>query len=409
MYNKNDIYLFLLFSSLAAGGIGGSLLLPRILTIVFLPHFFILLKDVTHRNVSIIVTLLLCYLYLLISFFWTLDTEQGSKDLLYYLIHFITFVEIVLFAEKAKNPVKAIALGWVIAFFLSSYIALWEILTDNHLSIVRFDEDVYLHDGSLLVIRRFASAGYANFNGYSTFICFCLPFILYIMTDMKIMRKYRFLGLYCLLFAIYIVLFNASRGAIISATVILFIYISFSLHNDSGFNKNKLFFLLLILIIGFVLFGRSALENLVIKLSGTAMLDSSNREGVWGRAWDVFINSYCFGTGIGSLQAALQNVSGRNTIIVTHNMFLEILVQYGIICITVMTVFILKLFHKAFKMKKTVMEKPLLFSALVSLPISTIIDSTYLLNPSVWMLLASMYVVATYPSSPQRLNPITDT
>lgn len=398
MYNKYDIYLFLLISSLATGGIGGSLLLPRILTLVFLPHFFVLQKDVARRNVLIIITLLLCYLYLLISYFWTLDTEQGAKDLIYYLIHFITFVEIVFFAEKATNPVKFISIGWTVAFFLTSYIALWEILTDNHLSIVRFDEDVYLHDGSLLVIRRFASAAYANFNGYSTFICFCIPFILSLMMDVKMKRKYRLLSLYCLLFAIYIVLFNASRGAILSAAVILFIYISIALHNGSDFDKNKLFLLLLILIIGFVLFGQSALENIVIKLRGTEMLDSSNREGIWIRAWEVFINSYCFGTGVGSLQVALQNVSGRNTVIVTHNMFLEVLVQYGIIGITILVVFILKLFRKALYLKKTNTMKPLLLSALISLPISTIIDSTYLMNPSVWMLFASLYVVAVYPS-----------
>ena len=100
-----------------------------------------------------------------------------------------------------------------------------------------------------------------------------------------------------------------------------------------------------------------------------------------------------FGIGVGGLDASMAQFS-KGGINVTHNMFLEVLVQYGVIVFLAVLIFLLRLFKRAFRVEGH--RKEVLLMSFVSMPAYFIIDSTYLLTCHYYVLIATLIVFANY-------------
>lgn len=138
-----------------------------------------------------------------------------------------------------------------------------------------------------------------------------------------------------LLICIYFIALGAKRGNIISATIPIVIFVWNELR---GAKKSGLkFFIVIITIVASVLVVEQwALSNdyLLYRVERTAEGDSSGRDVLYVTAWNGWLNSnnmlrYLFGFGYNGI-VHLPGMNGMHA----HNDWLEILVNYGLLGIT---------------------------------------------------------------------------
>lgn len=388
---KYDYFIFILVASLASGNFGGSLQLVRVLGILLFPKFYSSLK---YSSINYLRAPKQFAIFFMIwsafSFLWTVDIKSGITDYLYFIIHFVLFFEIIVFSKRAKNPFLAISLGWAVALFATSIIAFWELQTGGHLSTSKLEEGFMVNRDGEIVIKRFAAATFYNYNMYELFICYCTPFVIYLN---MIAKKFKFTVLYffLLVIALYIAVINASRGAILSLAIMMAVGL-YGLSKERKVNRSAVTFFAILSIV-FVFYKKDTiLDNLMYRMSVTDMLDGHTRYDVWYRAWDLFVNSYGLGTGIGGLRKGMLTVSEVDDVIASHNLFLEVLLVHGIFVFIMFFACVFKMFKKAYKVKQF-NTRIVLLAAFFALPVYSIINSTYLQSPSLYVYFASLYVL----------------
>lgn len=390
-HNKYDTYLLLLIVSTIFGGIGGALTAPRLLGILLIPQLF---STENRENLNYLSSLrywcFAFYVFALVSMLWTPDNEEGFKELVYYLVHFLIFFEVIVFSRKALSPLQFIAIGFALCVLLTSVVGFWELTTDNHLAYSQMDEAKAFNIGDEIVLRKFAAVTFYNLNGYVTYLCFCLPFLLYgFSLEEKLLKWMSFIAL---VIAIVLILCNASRGGMFTIVICLAVFFLMS-------QKNKSFIYSFIVLIGGLLYllykyGESILFILTMRLSeGGATTDDSRFE-IWGNALNVLVEYCGFGCGIGGMNTAMEQFA-KGGITVTHNVFLEVLCQYGVIFCLAFVFFLFKQFKTALQLFDE-KSRVLVIVALVSFPMTGIINSGYLLDPQLFIVLASIYVFANY-------------
>lgn len=397
VYNKFDIYILLLVFSTAFGSVGGALSVARALGIMLAPK---LCNVVNKEGLPYISSLKnwirLFYLYALVSIVWTPDVTEGIKELVYYAVHFLIFFELIVFSKKAFNPLRFITIGFLLCVFSTSVVAFWELLTDNHLSYSMLDSATATNMGGEILLRKFAAVTFYNFNGYVTHLCLCVPYLLYgILSGDKLINK---LSVITLIEAVILVLSNASRGGLLSIIISLAIYFLIS-------PKNKTFiYSSIVFLIGFFYilskYGDSVLLYLSYKVADGGLSTDESRFEIWSNALRVLWEYGGLGCGIGGMNVAMEKYA-KGGVTITHNIFMEILCQYGIVFCLAFIIFLFKQFRKGWDLMD--MKRRMLVSvALVSFPMTCIIDSGYLLSPQSFVVLASLYVFANY----ERIRPV---
>ena len=390
-HNKYDIYILLLIVSTIFGTIGGSLTAPRLLGLLLVPKLF---GIVNRENLKYLSSLrswcVAFYVFALISMLWTPDKAEGFKELVYYLMHFLIFFEVLVFSRKALSPLQFITIGFALCVLLTSVVGFWELTTDNHLAYSKMDEANASNFGGEIVLRNFAAVTFYNFNGYVTYLCFCLPFLLYgFSLEEKLLKWMSFIAIDI---AVVLILCNASRGGMFTIVICLAVFFLMS-------QKNKSLIYSFIVLIGGLLYllykyGESILFILTMRLSyGGATTDDSRFE-IWSNALKVLVEYSGFGCGIGGMNAAMKQFA-KGGITVTHNILLEVLCQYGVVFCLAFVFFLFKQLKTGLKLldKK---RRVLLTVALVSFPMTGIINSGYILDPQFYVVLASIYVFANY-------------
>lgn len=388
LYNKYDFFVFSLIVSLVFGKFGGALMIPRVLAILYLPA---MLSKYRFSKVLLKKYLLFFCLFLLfctMSLVWTPDREQGIKELVYYPVHFILFFEIIIFSRYVKNPVHTISWSWLIAVSATLVVAIWEIKTGNHLQLSRFEaEDILLTLNGNKIERPFASVTFGNFNGYVTYLCFAMPFILfYLINNIKNIKRVV-LTLIVVGASVFTLLINASRGGLLSVIVmgaVLFLT-----------SKKSIYKTLIVVIAGvgilyYVIPNWDTLfMAMSIKSEGDVLYTDDSRFDIWYHGL-IALSSYMYiGTGIGGLAAAMRQV--YSGVSITHNMLLEVLVQYGFLFFIPVVVFLIRLFLSSRKINERNI-KLFIYMSLLAFPIYSIIDSGYLLNPLTYIAIACIVV-----------------
>lgn len=390
-HNKYDTFLLLLIVSTIFGGIGGALTIPRILGILLAPRFFGIIKREKPAYLSSIKSWTIAfYIFALVSMLWTPDKVEGFKELIYYLVHFLIFFEVIVFSRKAVCPLQFITIGCALCVFLTSVVGFWELTTDNHLAYSAADEAIKLSMNGENIIRNFAAVTFYNLNGYVTYLCFCLPFLLYgFSLEEKTFKRMSFMAL---IIAIVLILCNASRGGMFTIIICLGMFFLMS-------PKNKSLIYSFIVLIGGLLYilykyGDSILFILTMKLADGGATTDDARSEIWGNALKVLVEYCGLGCGIGGMFATMEKFA-KGGVTITHNIFLEVLCQYGVVFCIVFVSFLFKQFKTGLKLldKK---RRVMVTVALVSFPMTGIITSGYLLDPQLFIVLASLYVFANY-------------
>lgn len=401
-YNIYDCFIFFLIASLAAGNLFGPLQLPRViaflLAIPCLSKLHVLKRVLGTKRIWIALFLIFSF----VSCLWTpAGISEGLVASVYNLVHVLLFIEILVFSKYARNPFKAISLGFLVALFITAVIGFWEMATDNHLSTSKLEEARIGKSGgdNEIFVRYFAAATFFNFNTYVIFICFLLPFLFWggVRDDNKpVIRSIFFIAI---AIAIVLVLFNGSRGGLLSIAIMAMVYIYYS------FSKLKQSFISILLLIAaltiaFVYFGPIIFNSLIMRSAMQEAFQDESRFIIWNNVLKVSRDYLFLGCGAGGLEYVMIKYASDG-VTAAHNVFLELLSEYGMVFMSVFVAFLFKLFKRARRITDF-SRKLCIYQAIMAFPIIGIINSGYLTQPTLWASMASLYVFANY----EQIKPV---
>lgn len=388
--NRFDRYIIILILSLSMGDVYSPLLLSRVLAVFLFPKLFRYIGKCEYtKNIKNFFVFFITFCVL--SLVWTFNFTEGCKTIVYNCIHFALFLEIIVFSRFANNPLKSISTGWTLAVLVLSLIALWEIITGNHLSVAR-EADQSINLGGVISQRMMATATFGNFNKFVTFLCYALPWIFYRMV-VTYKDKVKFIvTVVTLVLAILTIFINGSRGGLFAVVIIIGIYIF-------CMPKGKASYITSVLFIGTLLFmmikyGEQIFLVLSMRNEGQGLASDSGRIEIWTICLRALTNSFGLGSGIGGINGAIEAIS-KNVINVPHNMIIEALLEYGFIFGVIFIVFIFKLLIRGYRICDKNRRMAVLM-AMIALPLFGIINSLYLKNPETFALFATIFVFTYY-------------
>lgn len=403
---KNNVYdnlLVVLIVSLISGYAGGLVFsLVHLVELACLPYFLACRKLFRKKVFSHL--LLFAFLWLsfsVVSLAWTSDVHKGIVTVIMYLFRFLMCFELLAFSMKARRPLHSISKGWLLAVLMTSVVALWEILTDHHLSIAR---ETDMNTLNMLAERAQASVLFYNPNTYSLFLVMAFPFLVYRLTS-----KEKLLPVVAILLSMFIVIKDASRGAMLSIGVMMIISLFF-------FLKKKKYrgyaILSLLLLVGLAaLFGESLFSSFILRMETQGMQDGARFE-IWAGAWSLFLKSRGLGVGVGGMTAVLGALNHYG-IGYAHCMLLEAMVEGGILIALLILFFLIKLFKAAWSEPQKEVRLVLKLS-MITYPIYFIINSEYLRPAFIWCFFMCVYLYARHqmlqtsrPSWPNQTASVT--
>ncbi|WP_159038454.1 O-antigen ligase family protein [Brumimicrobium mesophilum] len=393
--NKYDYFLITLICLLIFGMYGDSLQPIRVVALSSIPFIiisFLETRDVKNIN-NVYKTSGLLFLWIVFTILWTSDIVQGAKEIFYYLSHFSLLILTILCYNKANNPLKSLTKGWIILISLSLVVAYFEIFYNQHLSVSLIESDFKIYVDGKGIYKKFASVTFGNYNTYVMVIAMALPFLFGFLFLHKRFQTQLFTIL--VITSSYFVLFiNASRGGLIAGGIILLTWIIFAQRKKVNHPKIKMLILIPLAIYAIFNHINVILDQVSNRVSnGSSFIQDEGRMELFLSAFNAFWEKPFFGSGIGSIQEEMENV----LITLPHNLFLEFLVQFGLIATVVLCIILLNLFKNIPNLKST--PKAMLISIFLTFPLIIIINSTYLLHPIVWIFIASIYCIGSLNKS----------
>lgn len=387
-YNKYDTYLFVIIISTIYGRWG--LLHPTtIIPIVLLPSLISNRKVLEKYASKFFYFFVFWQVYSFFSLLWVKDMQNGYLDTFLLFVHFLLFLEIIVFSFKAKNPIRSIVYAWTIAFSLTAIVAVWEIFTNQHLASARVEKEYYGDLGGDFFIKEYATFTFYNPNTYCLFICLSFSFILYFYSQSRTRRK-RYLSMFIAFLAIFIVAKDSSRGALISMAIMLATFIYYRL--EFSRYKEKIAIFMAVLLVSFFLFlyGETLFGSIIFRIENKGLLESNARLLLLYTGWELFKSSNGLGSGVGSMMYELGHSSYNPTsYLVVHNMIMEILIEYGVLILFGLLLFFCQL-YKNFK-KMNDISRFCIVGALLAFPFYSVINSENLRPHFIWVFFASIY------------------
>lgn len=338
--------------------------------------------------------LLFWNVYSLFSLFWTPDLHDGLVDSAILFFDSILFLELIVFSMKANHPVQTLANAWACAFFITSIIALWELGTEHHLASAK-EMSLYRTnaDGDYMV-KRVAIVTFYNPNTYCYFICLAFPFILYIYAKSK-NRLVYLRNLIILLFVIIIMSQNSSRGGLLSLLIMSSAFVFYKMQRSSFQGRMTLIICLLVIVFFFYLFGDVIFQALYYRLSKHDIFEDNARTLLWMGSLQAFVDSNGFGMGVGSMFTVLNKYSLVFGINCTHNMLLEILLEYGWMMALGIILYLFKLYNYSRRFTD-VHAKAVIKGAIFAFPFYSVINSENLRSPFIWLFFASLFAFSIH-------------
>lgn len=392
--SKKQYFIVAIILSQIFGLYGGMLQAPRLMAILALP--FLLSNFLGKRELSDSKVLPFFFFYILVSViscFRVLDPINALKDMCYALINFLLFIELISFSNHNKaDRLKLIAGSISMFLMLTIPIALVEILVNFHFSNSKFGDDALV--GGVGVLKRYAAITFGNYNLYNHIIAIFYPFVLISFKNSSWKMKPIFIV--SMLLILYILLINGSRGALLCFLVSNLIFFLFYFIKRTDVKIGFAAFFLCGLFYLFInIFSNDEFAFVAGRITSKGFQDES-RSNLLAIGLDMLIETNFFGVGAGNFSNYVER-NYNNNILVPHNLFVELVSQYGLI---VLLLFISMLFAIFINIKKTKgVIQFLLITSLINLPIAFVINSVYLSNPYLWIYLACLFIASRSESN----------
>lgn len=387
--NKYERALILLLIALFSGNMSGILLLPRTCTILLLPLFLSTTKNCAFglEAKRFFILFAVCAT---ISLSWTSDFENGVTELILLLFNLLYAYEIIIFATLSTKPIYLISVGWLIALAINNFIGIWEIYTDNHLSVSKFGSDHQMMIDGKYVFMRYANGFFSNYNAFVTFMCCSLPFLYHLIFTSS-NRFFRMACICNLLVSIYILFMNASRGGILALAVISVAFLYFL---ASRTNSKKYVILFACFLIGCLIYSWDSISFMIMGRQAQAGdIQDEARWPVWNNAISILVDTFGFGSGVGGLLEAMRQYK-TTSVLAPHNAFLEILAQYGILVFVSFVIFIYRIWRRSMKHTNHY-YRTIVYASLMAMPAIFIINSVNLTQPYFWAFISSLFIVSS--------------
>ena len=385
--NKYDVYIILIILSTIYGRCG--LLHPTtFLGLYFLPQLFENITVCKSQHIRPILSFFIFwFLYALVTFAWIPKLYAGVLDTFLLFVHILLFLEILVFSTKANNPIQSIINGWVFAFLCTAVIAMGEIVFGQHLSSARIESDVFVESRG----DTYATVTFFNPNTYCYFMCLSFPFILYYFSQSK---GWASIGI--ILLVIFIMSRNSSRGGIITLLLMISAYIFYKMKSGSTRKKILIIVFVSLLLLLIVAFGAILFSTAFSRIARNGLLSSNARLLLIYWSWYLFVDSYGLGQGVGSMVYELEHFpSNFMGIYCSHNMVMEILLEFGLVITLCFLYFLWSLFKNARACSDSNM-KAIIMGALISFPFYSIINSENLRPHFIWAFFATIYVLSVH-------------
>lgn len=397
---KENIYKILISSLIISqifGLYGGALVPARILVIVFLPFCFDRqILNTVKSNKSFLFIFYLVFIINGFLLFFLNPHYVNINSFIYLNINLLLVIELYLFSLKIVNIYSLVWKSWLILIFLTLPIAYIEILLDKHLSVSFFESNQIV--GSLGIQKQFASVTFGNYNQYVFILCCAFPIIISRFLEKNSLNFYtRIISIFTLISIFLITIINGSRGGILALSISFIIFLYFK-YKEGYRRKNvnlKFLFFLFILFIGLTYFVKNTeiLNYLIFRITVAGYEDNS-RMLLSEAGITMLINSYFLGVGPGNYMNVLTNYNLPVRDLPPHNMFIELVSQYGLIIFVFFLILLFKIYRNVFS-THNILVKYLLIATLFTMPVIYIINSVYIELIFMWMFIGSLFIIAS--------------
>jgi hypothetical protein len=229
------LILFLICAAVVAsglGGIGGSFQPNRILCLLLFPLVYIRLIHMNSMQfycrarvqVQSLLFIIVLLLLAVVSLLWSIDRIETIGFITVLATNAIPLIAVAtLKQEECARLSRWLPLAWGLAGAFVLPLAAYEIFTGNHFVLGMAERG----GGGLAALVPHASGLHGNYNDFSAYLVFCLGGILFagdriLLGDARIRR--RIVAIVSALVVpsiLAILLYNASRGAIIAASLLV--------------------------------------------------------------------------------------------------------------------------------------------------------------------------------------------
>ncbi|WP_290534316.1 O-antigen ligase family protein [Alistipes sp.] len=336
------------------------------------------------------------------SVLWVGDSKNYIISALTLYCFVFVFLLIFSLSQLARDPIGSIVKGWMIFLVLNLICAFGEIITGEHFSSGSFQADDIERDISGVVMNKvYAAVTYGNYNSFSVLLCLTLLFLLlYIYSKPKIISQ--LFGILLFFCVCIILIINTSRGSLIS----LFLFIIPLWYAIRKMKGIKYLFIASLFIIGIYLWIGYAddiiflLEKKLDARSGGASSDP--RWILWNAGLDIASQWMFLGSGTGSMmyEYKLNHVF----ILYAHNLWIQMLLEYGIVTTLCFICFYLRLTWKSLFSSDSLLKIIGLY-LLFAWPVLTIIDEEYLKSFH-FVFFASVYSIFYCRKYCQKNDPV---
>ncbi|MBP7177365.1 MAG: O-antigen ligase family protein [Thermoclostridium sp.] len=320
-----------------APSIGGIILLPFRLVIMgclglmaleILTHEGFL--DFSHIRVKpYLLFIFLWAVYSVLSIIWAADQEAALKYN-YVILHGFLFLFFLVYYMSDLNSLKRLYWLLLIIFMVLLFVAYWEIITRNHLTLSQY------HIRYTQWKIPIPTTVFYNENDYATFLSLTLPMV---VVGIRYASGFfiRFLGSLVLIAGIIVLITTASRACYVAFALSMAFWNVFLIKHNK---KTIAFTLLILLVAGYILSG-PLIENFLKQIMSLAALVSRKTQDIGGLhiRLNLYLNalyisglSFPLGVGAGNAEYYIYNykIYPVFSLINLHNWWLEILVNYGI-------------------------------------------------------------------------------
>ena len=389
--NKYDKLIMLLISLQAFGLIGGALQPVRIFAYCCVPfvisYFFKNRKAAKYYRYEISYFIFWCF-YALISLLWVIDLDYGTLYLYHLVVSICVFFTLIWLVEKANKPQESIIKGWILLFALTLPIALFELTYDWHLPMAIQEEGHTIRDAVVVYYRRFASVTFGNLNTYNLVLCYSLSFLLLAIAWFK-KKLHLFINSFLLLFLCYIVILNSSRGAVLTLFMGVLLFLMYYFIKE----KRRVLVMSFIFIVAFFIIQNveTLFEVILFRFERSGFEDPT-RSLLLVHSLDALWNSNLMGVGVGNMRPVMESVYNMNVSVV-HNLFLEILLQYGVLIFMGFVFLLWRIIKRGLMPGNRTISRWFVLLAMCILILGSIIDASYLPKVYIWLFLVSVSVV----------------
>lgn len=382
-YNKYDWIIILITGSLAFGAIGGAFQVIRIISILLLPFNILSFKQ--KKSQSLIQAIYFGCFWMLYGISFLLFSNDLAEDAPFQVLYIFLYLNIcyslVRFSKKSKQPVRSLLWGWLVVFVATLPIAIWEIITDNHLYLSKDMVEVFKEGFHGIDKKKFAAATYVNYNEYVNMLSVGLPYLFFSI----LIEKNKSIPFFILAITIIVLAVNASRGGIMCLAIDFIIFLVYATTHLSTKYKRRIYLFLFIGFLGVLCYGDVIFNQLLQRAENGNIGEDEGRIKLIMKAINVMIETYGIGVGPSGITDAVGYAP--------HNMWTEILGDYGIIIFVWGFLLISSVWKRSYKKSKGSVYGYLPIATLFSLPFYICINSTYLTFSFIWIAIASFYIV----------------